>query len=168
MSNSNNSLIEPKNTPVPLDKCGMALAAQHLMEKWNMLIIREAFYGVARFEDILEDLQIPRSVLTTRLKQLVALGILDRTPYQPEGSRTRNGYVLTKKGWDLGLTILALMQWGDTHLNGGESQISVVDKRNGDPLRVGLVPMDQNGPSLTDLEIVFKHPNKKGVPNGTP
>lgn len=133
----------------------MALAAQLLMEKWSMLIIREAFYGIARFEDFLEDLKIPRSVLTTRLKQLVEIGVLERIPYQPEGARTRYGYVLTDKGRDLGLTILALMQWGDKHLNGGVSATSITDKDTKEVLKVGLVPVSQKRPALSDLEITF-------------
>ena len=110
---SNSDIIKAQNTPVPLDKCGMALAAQQLMEKWSMLIIREAFYGVGRFEDFQEDLGIPRSVLTDRLKRLVELDILLRIPYRPQGTRTRFGYILTERGQELALTILALMQWGD-------------------------------------------------------
>ena len=134
----------------------MALSAELLMEKWSMLIVREAFYGVARFEDILEDLKIPRSVLTTRLKQLVEIGVLERVPYRPEGSRTRYGYVLTHKGNDLGLTLLALMQWGDKHLNNGVSSVSVFDKRSGEALKVGLVPKGQASPGYSDLGLSFK------------
>lgn len=153
MSNSDAQKVVPRNSPVPLDRCGMASAAHLLMEKWNMLIIREAFYGVARFEDILEDLKIPRSVLTTRLKQLVESGILERTPYRQAGTRTRFGYLLTDKGRELGLVILALMQWGDRHLLDGGSAISVSDRRTGQLLKVGLIPDNCDTPDLSDVQI---------------
>jgi len=66
---------------VPLDKCGAALATDIISDRWTLLIIREAFYGVKRYNEILEGLNIPRSVLTSRLKSLVQHGILDREPY---------------------------------------------------------------------------------------
>lgn len=156
MSNSDMREVIPRNSPVPLDRCGMASAAHLLMEKWNMLIIREAFYGVARFEDILDDLKIPRSVLTTRLKQLVEFGILERIPYRQAGTRTRFGYLLTDKGRELGLVILALMQWGDRHLLDGDSAISVSDRRTRQPLKVGLVPVGSDTPDLSDVRISVK------------
>ncbi|MEM1073287.1 MAG: helix-turn-helix domain-containing protein [Pseudomonadota bacterium] len=156
---SNSDFIKAQNTPVPLDKCGMALAAQQLMEKWSMLIIREAFYGVGRFEDFQEDLGIPRSVLTDRLKRLVELEILLRIPYRPQGTRTRFGYILTERGQELALTILALMQWGDKHLNDGVSAISIHDKRSNEPLKVGFVPVDSDEVSLSDIDISFRDLN---------
>ena len=148
--------ITPRTAPVPIDRCGMALAARLLMEKWSMLIIREAFYGVARFEDFLNDLEIPRSVLTTRLKQLVRDGILTRVPYRPDGARTRQGYVLTGKGHELGLVILALMQWGDRHLLDGQSAIRVTEKASKRALKVALVPADEATPGLADIEIKIR------------
>ena len=158
MSNSDEATaakIGPCEAPVPIDRCGMAVAARMLMAKWTMLIVREAFYGVARFEDFLQDLDIPRSVLTTRLKQLVSDDILVRVPYQPEGARLRHGYVLTRKGHELGLVILALMQWGDQHVFDGKSAIRVTEKATKKDLKVALVPAEDPTPGLAEIEIVI-------------
>ncbi|MEO0930644.1 MAG: helix-turn-helix domain-containing protein [Pseudomonadota bacterium] len=128
-----------RHAPVPLNKCGAALAAEILADRWTLLIIREAFYGVSRYDDIRADIGIPRSVLTARLKTLVAAGILKRVPYQDEGARTRHCYVLSEKGQALGLTMLALMQWGDDYLKDGIPALAVTHRETGRPLRVGLV-----------------------------
>ncbi|MEM9787597.1 MAG: helix-turn-helix domain-containing protein [Pseudomonadota bacterium] len=128
-----------RHAPVPLDKCGAALAAEILADRWTLLIIREAFYGVSRYDDIRADIGIPRSVLTARLKTLVAADILKRVPYQDKGARTRHCYVLSEKGQALGLTMLALMQWGDDYLKDGIPALAVTHRETGRPLRVGLV-----------------------------
>lgn len=128
-----------RRAPVPIDRCGAAMASDILADRWTLLIIREAFYGVTRYDDIREDIGIPRSVLTSRLKRLVAQGILAREPYQEDGARTRYGYVLTDRGRALGLTILALMQWGDEYLKDGVKALDVSDRATGKSLRVGLL-----------------------------
>lgn len=153
MSNSDESKFTKRLAPVAIDNCGMALAADILMERWTMLIIREAFYGVKRFDDIREDTGIPRSVLTSRLKQLVESGILERHPYRADGARTRYGYVLSDKGRELGLTIIALMQWGDEHLKSGVSAIELKSKQTGKPVRVAFVETDATTIHLDDVEF---------------
>jgi len=142
-----------RRAPVAMDRCGMALAAELLMEKWTMLIVREAFYGVRRFDDIREDIGIPRSVLTTRLKQLVEHGILSKEPYQTDGARARFQYILTAAGQELALTILAMMQWGDAHLKGGVPALEVHSRTTGKPLKVALVPQDANETALSDVKL---------------
>lgn len=129
----------------------MALAAELLMEKWTMLIVREAFYGVKRFDDIRDDIGIPRSVLTTRLKQLVDHGILAKETYKPDGARARSQYALTRSGQDLAITILAMMQWGDTHLKNGEAALAVHSRSTGKPLKVALVPQEAEDIDLRDV-----------------
>lgn len=158
MANSDEVEILPKSTPVPLDKCGMALAAHLLMEKWTMLIVREAFYGIARFEDFQKDLQSPRSVLTARLKRLVEIDVLTIVPYRSEGSRRRNGYVLTSKGSELAFTILALMQWGDKHLNGGQSAVVLKDRQTQKEIAIGLVSEGCETVPLSRVQVDIPKP----------
>lgn len=153
MSNSSESQLTKYLAPVAKCDCGMALTAELLMEKWTMLIIREAFYGVKRFEDIREDTGIPRSVLTSRLKLLVENGILERKQYQVEGARSRPGYVLTRMGQELSLTIFALMQWGDKHLKGGRPAISISDRNSDKPLKVALVASDVDEVPLSQVKV---------------
>lgn len=91
--------------------CSLARALEVVGQRWSLLIVRDAFYGVRRFNDFLEHLGIPRAVLMERLKALVAAGVLRRTAYQ-EAPR-RYAYELTERGRELWLPIYALAQWGE-------------------------------------------------------
>jgi DNA-binding HxlR family transcriptional regulator len=91
--------------------CSIARALEVVGERWTLLIVRDAFYGVRRFSDFCDHLDIPRAVLTDRLNLLVEQGILDRSA-APSG---RDEYTLTMKGQGLWPTIWALACWGDEH-----------------------------------------------------
>lgn len=105
---------------VPLNLCGLARALNLLGDRWTLLILREAFYGVRRFDAMCDDLGASRSILSARLSSLVTSGLLRRTPYREGAGRTRNEYMLTGKGVELLPALLVLMQWGDRHLCEGE------------------------------------------------
>jgi DNA-binding HxlR family transcriptional regulator len=77
--------------------CSLARALEIVGERWTMLVLRDCFFGVRRFTDLQAHLDVPRAVLTERLTQLVAEGILDRVEYQ----RGRHEYQLTQRGLDL-------------------------------------------------------------------
>ncbi|TVL91905.1 helix-turn-helix domain-containing protein [Streptomyces sp. SAJ15] len=100
--------------------CSLARALEVVGERWSMLIVRDAFYGVRRFNDFLAHLDIPRAVLTQRLQSLVAAGVLRKEPYQR--APVRHGYVLTDAGRALWLPIYALAQWGERHASDGRSR----------------------------------------------
>ena len=87
-----------------------------LGERWTVVVLREVFLGVRRFDDIRRHAGIPRQVLTNRLAMLVEHGILERRPYQESGARTRHEYRLTPRGQELQPILLAISQWGDRHL----------------------------------------------------
>jgi DNA-binding HxlR family transcriptional regulator len=120
----------------------MALACDLLGDRWTMLIIREAFYGVSRFDDLQSDLGIPRGMLSDRLKKLVNLGILERRPYREGTARARAEYHLGARGADLGIPLIALMQWGDKHLQSKPLLARIIDQQTGDALSVALVTAD--------------------------
>ena len=88
----------------------MAKDTDILADRWTLLILREALYGVQRYDDMRADLQAPRSMLTDRLSKLVEQGLMKRQTYQEPGSRARQAYVLTSMGQELALTLLALSQ----------------------------------------------------------
>ena len=94
--------------------CPMARALSLVGEWWSLLIIREAFAGVTRFEEFQRRLGISRNALAERLKKLVDGGILARRPVA-EGAR-REEYVLTAMGDDLVTVVVAMMQWGERWL----------------------------------------------------
>jgi DNA-binding HxlR family transcriptional regulator len=98
------------------DGCSVALALGVLGERWTILVLREAFYGVKRFDEMLEAVGCARNLLSARLATLVENGILVRSPYRDEGQRERFEYRLTEKGRELFPVLLALMQWGDRWL----------------------------------------------------
>jgi DNA-binding HxlR family transcriptional regulator len=90
--------------------CGLARALEVVGERWTLLILRDAFYGVQRFNDFATHLDLPRAVLTERLRTLVDAGLLERHP-DPE-HRGRALYRLTADGRSLWPALHALMRWG--------------------------------------------------------
>ena len=142
-----------RKSPVPLDKCGVFLAANLIGDRWTLLILREAFYGVVRFDDIRSDLGIPRAVLAARLKLLVEANVMNRAPYREEGSRTRYAYTLTEQGKSLGPVIIALMQWGDNYLRDDQPPICLVDAKTGATLKVALVDEGSESVPIEDIRI---------------
>jgi len=96
--------------------CSVARALEVIGERWTLLILRDAFMGVRRFDDFQRSLGIARNVLNTRLQRLVEAGLLERRRYQERPERFE--YRLTERGIDLWPAIVALMQWGDRHLAG--------------------------------------------------
>lgn len=132
----------------------MALACDLLGDRWTMLILREAFYGVTRFDDLRTDLGAPRGILSARLKALVASGILERHPYREGKARVRHEYRLTDCGQELALPLIALMQWGDRHLQAAPSPLHILDKATGEPLHIALVT--PSGQAVGPAEISYK------------
>lgn len=101
------------------DLCSIARTVELIGDRWSMLVLREAFYGVSRFSDLLANLHISRAVLTERLDQLIAHDLMQRFPYQDPGQRTRHEYRLTQAGAELIPAFTALLQWGDKYRNNG-------------------------------------------------
>lgn len=91
--------------------CSIARALEVVGERWTLLIVRDAFYGVRRFGDFAAQLGIPRAVLTNRLKLLVEEGVLARE----RDERATVEYELTDKGRQLWPVLRTLMRWGDMH-----------------------------------------------------
>ncbi len=96
--------------------CTVGRTMAILGERWTVVVLRELFNGVRRFDDIRRHSGIPRQVLSNRLAGLVEEGILRREPYRAEGERERHEYRLTPKGLDLYLVLIAVADWGDRYL----------------------------------------------------
>ena len=90
-------------------------------DRWTLLILRSAFWGVRRFDDFQADIDVPRSVLSNRLAALVESGIMERREYREAGQRARIEYPLTRMGQALGLPFMAMTAWGDKWLGDGIS-----------------------------------------------
>ena len=96
--------------------CSIAQTLEVIGEWWTLLILRDAFFGVRRFDDFVERLGISRNVLTNRLDTLVDAGVLERLPY--DQGRSRYDYVLTDKGRALWPILVTMRQWGDEWILG--------------------------------------------------
>lgn len=96
--------------------CSVARTLEIVGERWTILILRDAFLGVRRFDDFQRSLGVARNVLNTRLQRLVDAGVLERRRYQERPERFE--YRLTEMGLDLWPAIVALMRFGDRYLAG--------------------------------------------------
>jgi DNA-binding HxlR family transcriptional regulator len=98
-------------------RCSVAAALGVIGEKYSLLVLREVFFRVRRFDAIQRNTGAPRDVLTTRLRRLVDAGVLEKVRYQERPERYE--YHLTPAGVELRPVLLVLMQWGDRHLVAG-------------------------------------------------
>jgi DNA-binding HxlR family transcriptional regulator len=95
--------------------CSIARALEVVGERWTLLIVRDAFLGLRRFDEFQENLGIARNVLADRLNRLVEEGILERVRYSERPERYE--YRLTPKGRELNIALAGLRQWGDKYLS---------------------------------------------------
>ena len=96
------------------EQCSVARTVAVIGDRWTLLILRECFLRVRRFEEFQSRLGITRHLLSERLKKLVRFGVLRRAPYQE--SPVRYEYILTQRGLDLYPIVMAIVHWGDTHM----------------------------------------------------
>jgi len=97
----------------PAPDCSVDRALGVVGTRSAMLLMREVFYGVSRFDELTARVGISEPVAAARLKELVAEGLLVREPYREPGQRTRHAYRLTEKGADLLPVLVGLLRWGD-------------------------------------------------------
>src|SRR3954447_3244991 len=147
--------MEPERFNYDLENCSIKRALDVLGEKWTLLVLREAIYGVRRFDDFARALKCGRAVLSARLKTLTEAGILKRVEYRDGDQRARAEYQLDEKGLDLFTTIFALSQWGDRWMPPPDGPAAkVTDRVSGRPVRVLLTSEARlKALSLRDLKI---------------
>lgn len=98
--------------------CSVARSVAVIGDRWTLMVLRDCFLGLRRFEDFERSLGISRGLIADRLKHLVAEGVLRREAYQRRP--TRHEYRLTEKGHALHPVIMAIVHWGDVHYAGPE------------------------------------------------
>ena len=108
--------------------CSIAQALEVVGEWWTLLILRDCFLGIRRFDDFVERLGIARNVLASRLETLIDAGVLERRPY--DEARERYDYVLTDKGRALWPVMTALRQWGDQWIVGVGNEPVLLEHRS--------------------------------------
>jgi DNA-binding HxlR family transcriptional regulator len=130
--------------------CSIARALEIVGERWTMLVLRDCFYGVRRFSDLLAHLDISRAVLTDRLATLVQGGLLER--------RTVGGhpeYLLTDAGIAFWPTLFSLWRWGERFAPGarGGRTFRLVDC-GGELDDLGRCGACGTAPAVADLMVV--------------
>lgn len=96
--------------------CSVARTLSVIGDRWTLLILRDCFLRVRRFDDFQERLGIGRPILSDRLNKLVDAFVLTKVAYQQ--NPTRYEYRLTQKGLDLYPVLMAIVHWGDVHMAG--------------------------------------------------
>lgn len=131
--------------------CSIASALEIIGERWTLLIVRDVFLGLHRFDQFQESLGIARNVLSDRLNWLVDEGILKRVRYSDE--RERYDYRLTQKGRDLLLPLTALRQWGDKYLT--EKPATLLRRKNDrKPVVAALVTKGTDSVAVEESELI--------------
>ncbi|MBO1334374.1 helix-turn-helix domain-containing protein [Streptomyces sp. VRA16 Mangrove soil] len=137
------------------DACPIARAMSVLGQRWAVLIIREAMLGRSRFSEFREQLGVASDVLSDRLSQLVAVGILEDVEYQRPGDRTRRRYTLTDVGRDLAPVLGAMGKWGRVHLaRPYSSAYHFVDTATGEPVSVSFCRQDGTRVRPADVTLL--------------
>lgn len=125
-------------------------------DKWSLLVLRAALYGLRRFEDFQAELGIPRTVLSDRLSKLVSNGLLTKRNYHEPGNRARPEYWLTDKGHALRLPFIAITEWGDRWIGGDRPPPMILkDRSSGDLLHVGMIKESGAEVPLAEIEAEF-------------
>jgi DNA-binding HxlR family transcriptional regulator len=138
------------------ENCSIHRTLDVVGEKWTLLVLREAFYGVRRFDEFARALGCARNILSARLATLVDEGLLERRPYREPGQRARVEYRLTEKGHELFPVLIALLQWGDRWEGDPEGPAVEIRHRDcGEKVAVTMSCAAGHGPlTVRDIEPV--------------
>jgi DNA-binding HxlR family transcriptional regulator len=141
--------------------CPIARSLEIVGERWTLLILRDAFYGVRRFTDFRAHLGIPKAVLAERLALLVREGVLTKGA----GARGRDEYELTAKGRRLWPTIWSLMNWGNENYVAQPNRRTYRHADCGGTIAADLVCAECGRvPEVTELVV---HPPRRPLDRGT-
>ena len=124
------TLLRMRRTSFETMNCSVAQCLEVVGEWWSMLIVRDAFLGVRRFDEFQARLGISRNILNVRLTALVDAGVLDKVPYQERP--LRHEYRLTDKGRDLWPVLTTMREWGDRWAAPAGAPLEIVHDRCGE------------------------------------
>lgn len=163
-------MSEPPPIPTALayttENCTIGRTMAILGERWTLVVLREVFNGIRRFDDIRTHTGVPRQVLSHRLAALVEQGVLRREPYRATGARERHEYRLTSKGLDLYPVLVAVASWGDRYLADPEGPpVEFAHRDCGGRVRLTLTCAD--GHALSDVREVTTRPGPGALRSST-
>jgi DNA-binding HxlR family transcriptional regulator len=131
-------------------QCPIARSLERVGEWWSILILRDAFQGLTRFDQFQKNLDIAPNMLTRRLNALVESGLLERRRYSERPPRDE--YVLTPRGRDFRPVLWALLAWGNKHFAPEGPSVVLVDKETGDEIDPVMVD-GKNGRKLMERRV---------------
>jgi DNA-binding HxlR family transcriptional regulator len=135
--------------------CPIARSLEHVGEWWSILILRDAFRGVTRFDAFRDSLGVAPNILTRRLKALVEAGLLERRRYCEHPPRDE--YILTDRGRDFRPVLLDLITWGNRHFPPDGVRTQIVDAKTGEPADPILVDRATGRPiDGPDFKVVHR------------
>ena len=123
--------------------CPIARSLERVGEWWSILILRDAFQGLTRFDEFQKSLDIAPNMLTRRLKALVEAGLLERRRYSERPPRDE--YLLTERGRDFRPVLWSLLAWGNKHFAPEGASVLLVDSATGTPADPVLVDRARGG-----------------------
>jgi DNA-binding HxlR family transcriptional regulator len=133
-----------RHTSFSTMQCPIARGLEHVGEWWSILILRDAFRGLTRFEQFRDNLGIAPAMLTRRLASLVEAGFLARQRYSEHPPRDE--YVLTERGRDFRPVLLAMLAFGNKHFPPDELNVALVNEETGEAVTPVLVDPDNGRP----------------------
>jgi DNA-binding HxlR family transcriptional regulator len=128
-------------------QCPIARSLERVGEWWSILILRDAFLGLTRFDQFQKSLDIAPNMLTRRLNALVESGLLERRRYSERPPRDE--YVLTERGRDFRPVLWAILAWGNRHFAPEGASVVIVNSETGEEVDPVLVDRASGRP-LTD------------------
>jgi DNA-binding HxlR family transcriptional regulator len=138
--------------------CSLARTLEVVGERWTLLIVRDAFLGLRRFDEFQRSLGVARNVLSDRLQRLVVEGILTKVPTAERADRFE--YRLTPKGRDLGTALAALREWGDRYVS-DEPPLLLRRRSDGHPVVTAFV---LEGADVDHPDVVVPASDLENVP----
>lgn len=123
-----------KRKTFSLMQCPIARSLERVGDWWNILILRDAFYGLTRFDEFQESLGIATSTLARRLDAMVAAGLLEKRLYCERPPR--HDYVLTDAGRDFRPVLLTMLAWGNRHFAPEGISVDLADAETGEPVEL--------------------------------
>ncbi|TWB24427.1 HxlR family transcriptional regulator [Nitrospirillum amazonense] len=127
--------------------CPIARSLERVGEWWSILILRDAFHGMTRFDQFQKSLDIAPNMLTRRLTALVEAGLMEKRQYSERPPRYE--YVLTERGRDFREVMLALLAWGNRHFAPEGPTVQLVDTQTGQPADMVLVDRVSGKPATS-------------------
>jgi len=148
-------------------QCPIARGLERVGEWWSILILRDAFRGVTRFDGFAQSLGVAPGILTRRLNTLVESGLLERRQYSERPPRFE--YVLTERGRDFRPVLLAMLDWGNRHFPPDDRSVTIVETASGRAVRPQLIDPETgkrvDGP---DYEVITKRHKRGASPSSPP